>query len=905
MADDSPTSEVLAASAPESGGGSPPIPAGDPLAARLADARVGPYHLLRILGEGGFGVVYLAERREPFVQPVALKVLKPGMDSKAISMRFELERQALALMDHPGIAKVLDGGLTDESSRLGPGRPYFVMELVRGEPITEYCRARALTVPRRLELFLAVCDAVQHAHMKGVIHRDLKPSNILVSESNGRATPKVIDFGVAKAISTLKPEQTMTVTGQFIGTPEYMSPEQAAGESTDLDTRSDVYSLGVVLYRLLTGVLPFEPDELWQRGLLETMRVIREVEPPKPSTRVATRTRARASQGGSAAGGATVSSVSAAQPPEGAPESNTGEPPDTLARALRGDLDWICMRALEKARERRYQSPGALAADIRRHLRTEPVEAGPPDVSYRVGKFVRRNRALVGGAGLAAAALVVGLVMALVGLAEARAQRKEADRRRAEAETSLESALRQQQISDQTLDFVRKAMFVAAPSTGGDVSVLDLVRTMAANLFDGTNKAPAETRPSLLFQAGSLLRSFQDFTGAERCLIAARTEGSALGAAGVFDATRATVVLAQVRNDQGRAAEALGLLEEAIATLEASNAPDAQPWLMQALTTRATALQKAGRRAEAEAAFRSAISLVQARVGESSELLINPMLGLSSVLSEDPAKREEAAELAERALAMTESGAHQNDLLTVSAYNTAARARRDRGDLNGAADHYERVIGLARVVHPFPPATLAATQHNLAMIRREQGRLDEARTLVGSAIQTRRELAPGSIDLARSLNLLGLIEVDSGRLDRAEAIYREEIEILEEADTGPGVEVSRAQTGLADVLCREGRFEPAQRLAEQALATRKRALAPGDWPLLNTQSVLGAALAGLGEFDRAEALLQDALLKLEADPATTPARLRPVLERAVDLYTRWNKPERLNEVRAKLDKHAR
>lgn len=344
--------------------------------------RIGQYRIVRVIGEGGMGTVYLAEQTEPVHRQVALKIIKLGMDTKQVIARFEAERQALAMMDYPSIARVFDAGATEA------GRPYFVMEYVPGVPITDYCDREKLDTNERLDLFIQVCEAVQHAHQKGVIHRDLKPGNILVSVKEGKAVPKVIDFGVAKAthrkliVGTLFTEQ-----GQLIGTPEYMSPEQAEMTGLDVDTRTDIYSLGVLLYELLTGSLPFEPGSLRQAGFDEIRRIIREDDPPRPSTRLSSL--------------GDESSVIA---------KRRRTDPRSLGRQLHGDLDWIVMRALEKSRTRRYESAHGLAADIRRHFAHQPVVAGPPSASYRMGKFVRRNRAWVGGAAATFVVLLAGVV---------------------------------------------------------------------------------------------------------------------------------------------------------------------------------------------------------------------------------------------------------------------------------------------------------------------------------------------------------------------------------------------------------------------------------------------------------------------------------------------------------------
>ena len=356
----------------------------DPLPDEPPGTEIGHYKLLEKVGEGGMGVVYLAEQTKPVRRRVALKIIKPGLDTSQVVARFAAEQQALALMNHPNIARVLDGGSTPA------GRPFLVMEFVRGEPITGYCDREKLNTRQRLELFITVCQAVQHAHQKGVVHRDLKPSNVLVEVHDVMAVPKVIDFGVAKAIGqSLTDDFYHTGLDQVVGTPLYMSPEQAGHSSLDVDTRSDVYSLGVLLYEMLTGHTPFTRDELRDASVDELRRLICDVDPPRPSARVSTL---------QAAALATVSQC-------------RGIEPSRLGRFLRGELDWIVMKSLEKDRSRRYESASGLARDVQRYLADEPVEARPPSTRYRLGKFLRRNK----GPAIAVSAVLVALVAGIIG----------------------------------------------------------------------------------------------------------------------------------------------------------------------------------------------------------------------------------------------------------------------------------------------------------------------------------------------------------------------------------------------------------------------------------------------------------------------------------------------------------
>jgi eukaryotic-like serine/threonine-protein kinase len=431
---------------------------------------IGPYKLLELIGEGGFGSVFMAEQQFPIRRKVALKIIKLGMDTRQVIARFEAERQALAMMDHPNIAKVFDAGATES------GRPYFVMELVKGEPITEYADQNQLTIRERLELFSQVCNAIQHAHQKGVIHRDIKPRNVLVSTQDGHPLAKVIDFGIAKAMSAQLTDKTLfTEFKQLIGTPQYMSPEQAAG-SLDIDTRTDIYSLGVLLYELLTGTTPFSAEELRSAAYDEMRRIIREEEPPRPSTRLSQST-------------ATLPSVAALR----------GSEPKKLDSMVRGDLDWVVMKTLEKDRGRRYETANALTQDIQRHLNNESILARPSSATYRFWKMVRRNKLAFAATSAVVAALIIGL-----GVSTWEFGKERAARQRAVAAEQVEARLRQQAESETAkakavTRFLEQALSTVSPYGGGNKGVLvrDLLDDTARKLDDGAFRDEPDVEASL------------------------------------------------------------------------------------------------------------------------------------------------------------------------------------------------------------------------------------------------------------------------------------------------------------------------------------------------------------------------------------------------------------------------
>jgi non-specific serine/threonine protein kinase/serine/threonine-protein kinase len=649
------------------------------------------FRLLQKLGEGGMGEVFEAEQLEPVRRKVALKLIKRGMESKEVLARFDAERQALALMSHPNIAQVYDAGTTED------GRPYFVMEFIQGVPVTQYCDTNRLTTEERLELFTQICDGVQHAHHKGVIHRDIKPSNVLVKIQDSKPVPKIIDFGVAKAVAQRLTEQSVfTAIGEFIGTPEYMSPEQAEMTELDVDTRTDVYSLGVVLYELLVGAPPFDARELRQAGFSEMRRRIREDEPPRPSLRLS---------------GLGEASTTAA-------EKRRSEP-STLARQLHGDLDWITMKALEKDRTRRYDSPGELAADISRHLRDEPVLAGPPSATYRVKKFVRRHTLGVAAGAFMVLALIVGVAGIALGLVRAREAERQASQ---EAETAT-------QISD----FLIGLFEVSDPSEAKGETI-----TAREILDEGAEKIRSELADQPLVQA------------------------------------RLMMTMGNVYQSLALYKSAAPLLEEALEINERHLEPD-DPRIASNLNNLALLYKEQGMYAEAEPLYQRALPIWEEALGPDHPDLASSLDNLANLYS-DKGKYEEAVLLSERALAIREKSFGPDHPETAVSLNNLTILYRVLGRLADAEPLALRALEIReKALGPDHPE-LASSLANLAKLRAEQGKYAEAVPYYQRALAImEKALGPGHPDLAVSLNDLANLYLAQAKYTEAEPLLRRRI----------------------------------------------------------------------------------------------------------------------------------
>jgi len=882
------------------------------------------------------GEVYLAEQQAPIRRKVALKVIKAGMGSKQVIARFEAERQALALMDHPAIAKVFEAGETPDQ------RPYFVMEYVPGVPISEHCDRQTLTTRERLELFLQVCEGVQHAHQKAVIHRDLKPSNVLVSVQDGRATARIIDFGVAKAVSQRLTERTLfTELGVMIGTPEYMSPEQAELTGQDVDTRSDVYSLGVMLYELLVGALPFESKELRGAGYDEIRRRIREEDPPRPSAKL------------SSLGERSTESA-----------RHRKAEPKVLLRELRGDLDWITMHALEKDRTRRYGSPAELAADIGRHLRNEPVLAGPPRALYRAGKFVRRHRVGV----VAAALVVVGLLGFAVTMAmETRRIGLERNRANREADTAnraLEFLTELFKVSDpsqaqgntltarEALDRGAKKLDTELASepviqaklmtTIGEVylnlglyepaaPLLDRSLSLRRKLLGNDN---LDTLASLN-DAGALRRSQGKLKEAEPYYREA-LEGRRRVLGNDHPDTLASIAnLGILLQNQGRFQEAEPYYREALEgrrrvlgndhpdTLASINnmgvllqsegkLKDAVPFQREAMEGRRRVLgndhpstlmsmynmgillAQQGKFEESEPFMREALAGIRRVLGNDHP---NTFLAMASlgILLEEQGKYGEAEPYYREALEGRRRALGNDHLDTLASINNMGTFFEAQGRLQEAEPYYREALeGRRRVLGNDHPHTLESI-YNMGLLLHKQGKLKEAEPYYREALAGFRRVGNDHPNTLGCLNSIGLLLQQEGQTKEAESYYRQALEGRRRTLGDDHPDTLESMVGLGDLLTTQGRLEEAETLLKSAVVgARKHADEP---------KATGVALDSYGRCltlmhryaDAEAALVEGEMLLVAADPDQD----RKARKNLASLYQSWGKSDKAATWRAK------
>jgi len=905
----------------------------------------GKYTLVEPIGEGGMGSVWRAKQTEPVKRFVAVKLIKAGMDSKQVLARFDAERQALAMMDHPNIAKVLDGGLHDH-------RPYFVMELVKGVPITEYCDALKLTPQQRLELFVQVCQAIQHAHQKGIIHRDIKPSNVLIALYDDKPVVKVIDFGVAKATGGALTEHTIdTGFGGVVGTPQYMSPEQATFNNLDIDTRSDVYALGVLLYELLVGSPPFSSKELNQKGLLEILRVVREEEPPRPSTKLSTAD--------------ALPTLSA----------NRGTEPKKLTGLLRNELDWIVMKALEKDRARRYETANGFAADVLRYLSGEAVQAHPPSTAYRLRKFVRRNKRQVIAVSLVLTALVGGITSTTAALFQAREARmaEVAARERAETEVATTRA-----INRFFLDELLAQVDPELNAVGEKLTVRQLLDRAATKIEDPVVFAeyPA-VEAAIRLTLGAAYASLGLPASAEGHFRRARVLATARDGPASADALDAGNGVSEALLAQDKLKEAAASATELIALSEAAFGPDhlrtlravntlalslayqgeqdrGEELLRRNLDARrrtqggdaretleaemnlAEVLRDLGRLEEAERRFRSlrevyrklygprGVATLQAsqylgsvlhmrfRTKEALEVLEETFAGRRHVLGPDHTDtlqtalnlgfvyidldRLNEAETLVRSVLKAFLRVHSADHSdTLTAKDVLAQVLLAKGDAAGAAALYREVVdSRTRLLQPDHAETLLAL-NGLACAQERLGQWPEAERLFRTALEARQRVSGATNpETLLLLGNLGRLLVSSGQPEAA-------LPFLREAIAGRRGSTDSSPDVLANVLTQQGRAllllarpADAEPILREALTIHAREL-PDAWTTFNSQSLLGGALLGQKKYADAEPLLlkcyEGMKQREKAIPSQGATRIPEALDRLIELYTATNKPD--------------
>ncbi len=821
------------------------------------------YTLRNLLGEGGLGTVYLAEQTEPVKRQVALKLIRLGMDSRAVLARFDAERQALALMDHPNIARVYDGGTTET------GQPFFVMELVNGQPITDYCDRKRLPVRARLELFVAVCQAVQHAHQKGIIHRDLKPSNVMVTEVDGRPTPKVIDFGVAKATGFDLTDQSLGDTGAIVGTPTYMSPEQADPSSMDIDTRTDVYALGVILYELLAGSPPLDASQFKRGALLEMLRMVREVDPPRPSTRVSTA--------------------------EGLPNIAAGRSidPAQLQRALTGDLDWIVMKALEKDRTRRYETANGFAADINRHLSSEPVLAAPPSRVYRTKKFVRKHRN-----GVLAASLV--LLSLLGGLAAVAAVQTAANARLAASltrETNANMAL-----NEANGQLTKSRAAVEARYT----LATDAIKTF----HTGVSEDFLLKEEKFKELRNRLLKSASDFYGKLGALLGKETDSASRRALAQSNFELADLTAKVGRNEDALAAHRAVLAAREALAAEPGAGVVAKVGVGRSLMAVAWLFEATGKTDEALASFRRSESLLAGPAGAdpSARAALAACRSQMGWLLQATGKSADAlaayrlARADQEALAAAPEASNDARCDLADTVSRIGFLSLDIMNKNAEAEaEYRRALAIHQKLTDDNPANtafrsaLAHSHHDLGYLLRQTLKPAEAEPEFRKALALQQKLAddnPAVTEFRDRLGFshqrLGVLLAGAGKSSEAEAELRKALALHEKlADDNPAVTEFRSRLAedhvdLGNLLLNT--TKPADAEAEYRKATALSQKLADDSPAVTqfrinlawSQNALAGLLSNTGKPAEAEAEYRKAMAlfqKLADDnPAVTEFR---------------------------------
>jgi eukaryotic-like serine/threonine-protein kinase len=775
--------------------------------------QIGQYRLVRSLGEGGMGEVWLAEQSAPVRRTVALKLLKAGMDTRQILARFEAERQALAMMQHPGIAQVFDAGATPA------GRPYFVMEYVDGVRISRCCDDSRMTVPERVQLFAQVCDAVQHAHQKGIIHRDIKPSNVLVSRQGELPLPKVIDFGLAKLTAENRTDVTLTEVGTLLGTPAYASPEQLTPGVIDVDTRSDVYSLGALLYELLVGVLPFELERAGPDSLLELRSRIRMREPVRPSVRIAALGSARA---GEIAG-------------------LRGVEPVALRRQLRGDLDWIVMKALEKDRTRRYNSPAELAQDLQRFLRHQPVMAGPPNAAYRVRKFVRRN-----WLGTAFASTLLALVVAFAIVSAVQVKRVRAERDRASAEAAKASSINR---------FLQDTLGSADPwQTGADISVRETLQR-ASQQVDSSFKNQPLVAAAVRRTLGKTYVGLGRLDDGERQIRAALDARIKLLGHDNADVAESLADLANLYRERADYVAAIKTNAEALA-LRRKLLGNGSPVVAETLVDRAAMLKEHGDYAEADRAGREALTIRERLFGPDSDEVAGVLEELGLIAAGGLGDLSRGEKLVMRGYDIQRRLYGPDDLRTAAAASNLGSVYLYQGK-NDLAEKYYRIATEGEVrhlgkSHPFAIAEAENLANALARLKR----FDESLVLMKDVLAERRAvLGEDSPKVARTMiNTATLLSV-SGHLDEAESIYSEAIPRLSRAYGAEHPDVLHTLYAFGMLKMRQHQYSVAERLFRQALSGQVKVLPADHTAIADTRLALGKALTELKQFAEADTVL--------------------------------------------------